>query len=97
MSLIGVSLIGVSLIGMSLIGVSPIGSRLPDLNFRQSHKTVRSDRAYKLHSSQVSIWTGFEREVRRETAPVLRNPINFVPPVLANEYHVVATESGAGP
>lgn len=53
-----------------------------------------SDRAYKLHTSQLSIWTGFEQEVRQETASVFGNPIDFVPPILANEHYVVATESG---
>jgi len=70
-----------------------VWSRLPNLNYRQLDKTRKSDRAYKLHTSQLSIWTGFE-EVRQETASVFGNPINFVPPVLANENYVVATESG---
>ena len=71
-----------------------VWSRLPDLNIRQSHKTERAGRPYKLHITQLSNWTGFEQEVRQGTAPVFGNPINFVPPALANEYHVVATESG---
>lgn len=64
------------------------------MNTRRGNKAGRSDRAYKLLPSQLSIWTGFEREVRQETAPVFGYPINFVPPALTNEYHVVATEAG---
>ena len=45
-------------------------------------------------TTQLSNWTGFEQEVRHGTAPVFGDPIGFVPPVPANEYHVVATESG---
>jgi hypothetical protein len=71
-----------------------VWSRLPDLNTRQHHKTARSDRAYKLQTSQLSNWTGFEQEVRQNTASVIGNPINFVPLVPANENYVVATESG---
>ena len=71
-----------------------IWSRLPDLNFRKSHKTARAGRLYELHIAQLSNWTGFEEEVRQGTAPVLGNPTGFVPLVPANEYHIVATESG---
>ena len=71
-----------------------VWSRLPDLNIRQSHKTARAARPYTLHIAQLSNWTGFEQEVRQGTAPIFGNPIGFVPPVPANEYHIVATESG---
>lgn len=71
-----------------------IWSSLPHLNFRQTHKTGRATRPYELQSTQVSEWTGFADEVRRGTAPVWGNPIGFVPPIPANEYHIVATESG---
>jgi hypothetical protein len=71
-----------------------VWSRLPDLNTRRGKKTTKSDRRYKLLTSQLSIWTEFEREVRQETAPVFGYPINFAPPALANEHHVVATEAG---
>jgi hypothetical protein len=71
-----------------------VWSRLPDLNFRRSHKTARASRPYELQIAQLSNWTGFEQEVRQGTAPVLGNPIGFVPLVPANEYHIVATESG---
>lgn len=71
-----------------------IWSRLPDLNLRQHFKTGKSDRPYCLDTSQVSTWTGFEQEVRRGTASLFGNPTNFVQPVLANEYYVVATEAG---
>ena len=68
-----------------------VWSRLPDLNFRQSHKTARAGRPYELHITQLSNWTGFEQEVRQGTAPVLGNLIGLVPLVPANEYRV---ESG---
>jgi hypothetical protein len=71
-----------------------VWSRLPDLNIRPCHQTSRSDRGYGLHTSQLSIWTGFEEGVRQDTASVFGSPINFVPPVPANEHYVVATESG---
>ena len=71
-----------------------VWSRLPDLNFRQLDKTGKSDKAYKLHTSQLSIWTRFEQEVRQETASIFGNPIDFVPPVLANEHYIITTESG---
>jgi hypothetical protein len=71
-----------------------IWSRLPNLKTRRGQKTSASDRAYRLNTSQLSIWTGFEQEVRLGTAPVLGNPINFVPPVPPNEHYVVAAESG---
>ena len=71
-----------------------IWSSLPNLNFRQSHKTGRAARPYELQSTQVSEWTGFADEVRQGTAPVWGNPIGFVPPIPANKYHIVATESG---
>ena len=61
---------------------------------RQGPRTADSNRIYKLHTSQLSIWTGFEQEVRQETASVFGNPTNFVQPVLATEHQVVATESG---
>jgi hypothetical protein len=53
-----------------------------------------ADRVYKLHISQLSYWTRFGEKVRQGTASIFRNPINFVPPVLANDHYVVATESG---
>src|SRR5271154_6114889 len=71
-----------------------IWSRLPNLNIRRRHRTRRSDRLYKLHTSQVTIWAGFQQEVRQETASVFGNPVNFVQPSLATEHHIVATESG---
>jgi hypothetical protein len=71
-----------------------IWSRLPDLNIRQGPKTRDSIRGYMLQTSQLSIWTGFEQEVRQETASVFGHPNNFVQPALATEHHVVATESG---
>jgi hypothetical protein len=71
-----------------------VWSRLPDLNTRPGHKSKKSDRVYTLLTSQLSIWTGFEQEVRQETAPIFGNPINFVPPAPANEHFVVARESG---
>jgi hypothetical protein len=71
-----------------------VWSRLPNLNFWQGRKTKKSTRHYKLHVDQVSIWTGFEQEVRQETVSIFGNPTNFVLPVPANEHYVVATESG---
>ena|ERR1700728_1834487 len=71
-----------------------VWSRLPNLNIWQGPKTAKSDGVYKLHISQLSIWTGFEREVRQETASVFGNPTNFVQQVPANEHYVIAVESG---
>jgi hypothetical protein len=60
----------------------------------QGPETADSNRGYRLHTTQLSIWTEFEQEIRQETASVFGNPTNFVQPVLATEHHVVATESG---
>ena len=71
-----------------------IWSRLPDLNIRLRFKTGRSDRPYELHTNQLKEWPGFKDEVRRDTASVFGNQIQFVPPVIASEQHIVATEAG---
>jgi len=71
-----------------------VWSRLPNLNFRQADKAGPSDRNYKLLTGQLSLWTGFQEEVRRETASLFGSPANFVQPILAGENYVVATESG---
>ena len=71
-----------------------VWSRLSDLNVRRHHKTRKSSRKYKLSTSQLSNWIGFEQEVRQKTAPVFGSPTNFVAPIPPAENFAVGRESG---